>query len=506
MEYHLTEKTIPTEHILLDTVGEQPVDADLTLPDYCPDIERILRCSLIPRVYLSNISGDRLTVEGAACVRVLYLDSERGRIRSFEHTSSFSESFPLKDSPGECAVYVDAKPEYINCRALSPRKLSLHGAFSLSARVIVSRPLSYRAYEQDDDLQVLSETVSASELSGLCRDMFNVREDIPMNGRAGVSSFISHSLSVRITELKAVSDKLMLSAEGRLELMYLGDSDSPEPELMTYAFPISRIIDCGGAGEDCVIIPEISVMTYDLSLSDDALGGTEVLSLDARLCFNALCSSEREISLISDVFSTDRQAQARREPISCRSRARALSFTDIAKGAVKVDGEGIDRIISVQAERISVSAAVSGGAPLLSSKLNVSMMYVNTDGETRYADRDLDFDYNPSVEDCDSVDQVSAAVDSLSYRIIDEHTVELRAEVCYRMRVYRVISRSAVAQVTADDEAEERSGEALILYYADKGESVWDISKRFRSRPADIAAENELDSDALDSGRMLLIP
>lgn len=506
MEYHLTEKTIPAEHILLDTVSEQPVDADLTLPDYCPDIERILRCTLIPRVYLSNISGDRLAVEGASCVRVLYLDSERGRIRSFEHTAPFSESFQLKDSPGDCAVYVEPKPEYINCRALSPRKLSLHGAFSLCARVIVSRPMSYRAYEQDDDLQIRSETLSASALSGLCRDMFNAREDIPMNGRAAVSSFISHSLSVRIVELKSIRDKLMLSAEGRLELMYLSDDDSGEPQLMTYAFPISRIIDCEGAGEDCVIVPELSVMTYDLSLSDDALGGSDVLSLDARLCFNALCGDERELSMISDVFSTERQVEARREPLSCRSRARVLSFTDIAKGVVKADGEGIDKIICVQAERISVSAAISGGAPLLSARLNVSLMYISTDGETRCIDRDLDFDYNPSVDDCDAVDSVSACADSLSYRIIDEHTVELRAEITYRMRVFRVVSLSAVSQVSADDEASPRQDDALVLYYADRGESVWDISKRFGSRPADIAAENELSSDVLDSDCMLLIP
>ena len=31
---------------VLDTVAEQLADVDLTLPDYCPDIEKILKCSL----------------------------------------------------------------------------------------------------------------------------------------------------------------------------------------------------------------------------------------------------------------------------------------------------------------------------------------------------------------------------------------------------------------------------------------------------------------------------
>ena len=35
---------------LLDTVAEQLADVDLTLPDYCPDIEKILKCTLVPKI------------------------------------------------------------------------------------------------------------------------------------------------------------------------------------------------------------------------------------------------------------------------------------------------------------------------------------------------------------------------------------------------------------------------------------------------------------------------
>ena len=506
MEYYLSKKTVPVALDLLDTVAEQPVDIDLTLPDYCPDVERILRCELIPRVYSANLAGDRLIVEGGSCVRVIYLDSGRGRARSYEYTVPYSESFALRDSPDSAAVYIDTKPEYINCRALSPRKLSLHGAFSLYARVTVSSELSCAAYEADDDLQVLTEDIEVTELKGLCRDVFSLREDIPVSGRGEIASFISHRVSVRITELRATRDRLMLNAEGRLELMYLSDPDEGEPECMTYAFPISRVIECIGASDDCVIAPRLDVMTYDLTLNDDALGGSGVLGLELRLCFNALCCGERGLSVIADVFSTEREVQPKIEPLTCRARTRALCCTDISKACVSVESGGIERIIDVRAERIAVSAAVSGGAPLLSSKLSVSMMFVDTEGETRCVERDLELSYNPSVDDCDSVEGVRATVDSLSYRIADERTVELRAEVTYRMTVSCAVSCPAVTAVTADDDApgRERDG-ALILCYADKGDRVWDIAKRYASRPADIMAENELESDVLSEDRMIMI-
>ena len=506
MEYNLSQKMLSTAHPLLDTVSEQPVDLELTLPDYCPDIERILRCMLIPKVYLSNLSGDRLAVDGGACVRIVYLDAEKGCPRSFEYTAPFSESFALKDSPEDCTVSVDTKAEYLNCRALSPRKLSLHGAFSLYARVTVKRPVPYRGYEEDDDLQVRCDTLAASELTGLCCDMFGVGEDIPMSGRPNVAAFITHQAAVRITELKAIHGKIMLTAEGRLELMYLTDPVNGGIECMTHAFTLSRVVDCVGADDDSVIDASLSIMSYDLTLNDDALDGSGVIALDMKLCFNALCWSEKEISVMEDAFSTEREIELRREPLSCRCGVRCLSFTDAAKATVSLEGESISRVLSVRAEHIAVSAAVSGGAPLLSSKLTVSMVFVNTEGDTRWIDRDIEFNYNPSTEDFDSVDSVSAAVDSLSYRMVNENTVEIRAGIIYHMTVSRRVSRPAVTAVTAPDEAEPYAeSDALILCFADKGEQIWDIAKRYHTRPADILEENELEDEPLDDDTMLMI-
>lgn len=506
MEYNLTKNSLCTAFALLDTVVEKPVDIDLTLPDYCPDIERILKCSLIPKVYLSNIGGDRLTVEGGACIRVLYLDSGKGCVRCYEHTVPFSETFPLKDSPEDCAVYVDTKAEYLNCRALSPRKLSLHGAFSLYARVMTAKPLCCRTYEEDGDLQVLCEELNASELSGVCCDMFGVQEDIPLSGRENIAAFIHHRLTARITELKAIRSKIMLTAECRLELMYLTDLDSGEIACMTHAFTVSRVIDCPGVNEDSVIDARLDVMTYDMSLSDDALGGSGVLSLEMKLCFNAQCWNERRISVIGDVFSTEREVEPRYEPLSCRCDVRCLSFTDIAKAAIGLDGEKIGKIIDVHTRRITVSAAISGGAPLLSSKLTVGMLFVNADGEMRWIERDLDFNYNPSADDFDSIDAVRADMDSLSYRIVNDCTVEVRAEVCYHMTVSRTVTRSTLVSVSADEDSRPYDeGEALIICYAGRGERIWDVAKRYHTRPGAILEENALTGGVLEEDTMLLI-
>lgn len=504
MEYNLIKQSVPVPGYALNTVSEQPVDIDLTLPDYCPDIERILRCCLIPKVYLSNISGDRLNVEGGACVRVLYLDSEQKCVRSFEYTAPFSESFPLKADCDDCAVYVDTKPEYINCRALSPRKLSLHGAFSLYAKVVVKSALEYCTYEGQDDLQVKPEPMSVSALKGLCYDSFGVQEDIPLGG-IDVSSVLSHRLSARITDLKSIRDKLMLNAELKLEVMYLNTADNHEVQCISYSVPVSRVADCSGAGENSVIDARLEVLSYDLRLNDDALGGSSVFALDAKLCLNAMCYEDEDIAAIADVFSTQREVEARCCTLSCDSRLSCGRFTDVGKANVSIE-EGIGKVIDIHAERATVTAAVSDGSPVLSAKVGVCVLFENTDAETRYVERDVEFSYRPAVDACDTVVSAALRVDSLSYRILDERSLEVRAELCYDMTAACRLSSRTVCAVTAEDDAPLKEDDGtVVLYYADAGDSVWDISKRFGCVPDDLRTENTLQDDVLSEDMMLII-
>ena len=46
MEYNFSKHSVGVKSTFLDTVNEQIVDVDINLPDYCPDIEKILKCIL----------------------------------------------------------------------------------------------------------------------------------------------------------------------------------------------------------------------------------------------------------------------------------------------------------------------------------------------------------------------------------------------------------------------------------------------------------------------------
>ena len=55
MEYKQRREPIAVNEVICDRCQEQPVDLELTLPDYCPDIQKILKCQICPSVTSASI-------------------------------------------------------------------------------------------------------------------------------------------------------------------------------------------------------------------------------------------------------------------------------------------------------------------------------------------------------------------------------------------------------------------------------------------------------------------
>ena len=507
MEYKLNKNTVYAAKYALDSVTEQPVDADVILPDYCPDIERILRCSLNPCVYSRNLSGGELSVEGEAAIRVLYIDSDRKNLRSFEYQVPWSAAIPLKSPAEHCAVSLKCKTEYINCRVLSPRKLSFHGAFSLYAKALCRQPVEFYGYDEDDDLQTKNEAADVSSLCSLCEDHFSYTEDIPLSDRPYVESILSSRVNVKLTEAKCMQGKLMLTAQGELEVMYLSDPDRDSPERLSYSFPVSRLVDCEGMEEDSVCDADLSVQSYDLSASRDALSDGSLLTLELKLCARVTGYKEERVGMITDAYSTDHAVELTKTPVTMPRSLSVEHFSRVEKYTLAVENEKIGEVLDVSVEAAAASVAAGDASPKIQTKLKVCLLLKNSDGEPFCLERSPEFELSPDVPMKEKAESVCIRADSVSYRIVDDQHIELRIELDCRIVTADMLRCSPVCEIQRSEaSAREPDDSALVLYYADRGESLWDIAKSYATRLCDLKEENSIEDDSITEPVMLLIP
>ena len=119
----------------------------------------------------------------------------------------------------------------------------------------------------------------------------------------------------------------------------------------------------------------------------------------------------------------------------------------------------------------------------------------------------VDYDTDISAEDCLTI-LPNVSTSGISYGITGDNTAEIRAQINVNCLETHTETINAVNEITINEDCPKQKDTeyALRLYFADEGESVWDISKRYNTSAAAMIAENDLDSESATVSGMILIP
>lgn len=513
MEYTLEKKSVPVRETVFDGCLEQPIDLDFTLPDYCPGIEKILKCSVTPKIHSKDLSGDRLTIDGVVTVCVLYIDEEKKSLRSCEHSVPYSGSITVRSDCSDSVIRAYAKPEYVNCRAISPRRLDIHGAFSLCSKIdaIINRETAVDCGE--DDIQLKKDKAPCSRLCALSQQQFSVMEELePTNGSPAVRTIIKSSVRVRPLDCKVAGDKAMIKGELIVRVLYIADNEIAETAVMEFAIPVGQVVDTPGIENDSKIDYRLQLLSGDVRLLEAGTGDNgNCVSVDCRLCAFVAAYCDEEAEYISDAYSTRFDLDGEYSQLQLTRLVDLCRETSVTKSNADTETNGISKIIDIWGESCTAEPAFENGTVLIKGKVNACILALDNDSLPFYTERSIDYlcPVKLSVSDAErTAIDAAASVDSISYRLSGGSTIDLRCEITVDARAFETTSARVLSSAHADEE-HKRTGApdvALTLYFAQKGESVWKIARNYGSRCDAIMRENEITEDEIDGNTMLLIP
>lgn len=509
MEYTLTKETCSVCETVFDSSAEQPIDLDLTLPDYCPDIETILKCYAIPFVNSRSISGDRLEIDGVITVRVLYLDSSKRVLRCSEHTGPFSCSFNLKNVVNDATVSTRLKVNYVNCRALTPRRLDIHGAFSVFAKVQARNEREFVSAIDGDDIRQKCKEISMSELCGFCQQQFSVSETLEFGqGHPAPELILNSDLHAFLSESKAISGKLMLKGEIALDLLYVTDLETGAQDTMRFTVPISRIIDVSGLEPDCICNVTLEALSFDTVLRGDYSEQNALLALDAHLAATVCAYQSRTVSVVDDAYSVTYELEPvyKQLPVSRLLCSERFSFGEKADVSL---GRSISKVIDIRPESISSMLSFDSDTMTVKGKINCSVLAQDNDNIPFYAERTLDFQTTRPLPEIPVSPEgfTDIGIVTLSYRITGEDSVEIKADIRIEASVFDTCMCKSIVSASGNEERRRTKDKtaALTLYYADD-EDLWEIARSYCTSVEAIRLENDISEDTNTICGMILIP
>lgn len=511
MDYSMNKEFLSAKDVIFDGCQEQPVDLDFSLPDYCPDIQKILKCQVYPHINMKNISGDRLDVDGTAVVRLLYMDSVKMSVRCCEHSIPFSCTFNLKSAPQNAISFVKANVEYINCRAISPRRLDIHGAFSVCAKIVSKCEQEIASGIDEAEMQQKKIIDTASNMVGMGQQMFSINETLEIGqGKPAAQAIVRTDVSASINDYKIITNKLILKGEAFVKVLYISDMDEGNLETMEYSIPISQILDIDGIDETCDCSVSIDVMAHNIEIKSDSSGNDTLLDAEIKLSAQAIAYEEKEIELIEDAYSTEYEISPEYKQITVPHLLENISDTYINKSVIEMPQSGVSKVEDIWNEVSSVTSKKENNNIVFRGKINICILARDNENTPFYIERPIDFEYEHNWEGKEENINCEASINSLtiSFRIDGTSGIEVRSDMKMNADVYANNSYKVIQDVSVDKDSPKQKDTtaALTIYFAEQGESVWNIARKYCTSAEAIKQENDLSCDVLENSGMILIP
>ena len=507
MELELKKVSLDTYEAGGELTLTQEETAETIVPDYCPDIARIIETD--GKVYLHSreLRDGKAELSGTVRVTVLYTPDGESGVRTLEFAIPFTAESDSRALPGCQHLTAETETEFLEARMLNPRKIFTHCKLVTHVTGYQRKPLVYcEDTEVGPGLQVekRQEGQHAILLTHIAEKDFTFTEEMNLSpGREGAAELLTNQISSTVTETKIVGSKLIFKGVFSVSLLYRdnnGNCGSAASEL-----PFSQIMEMEGAEEGAASL-QLQLTGTDFQIDGDDPEGRQI-AVTLYLHATALLREERELTLLSDLYSTAYDMTYEAAPLNITSFCENMTRRQTLREVLEI-GVVAESILALSAKCGTVSVSREGNMAVLRTGVTVRAMYLDEGGVPLVVERSIDAGCQLELpEDC----RITArAVCSEEVQgTLGDRGIEVRFPVDFHVEAAVRVKKVCVSAAKLDTEtAKDLSGApSLVLRCIGRQESAWDLAKKYNTTIAAILSANKLEGEEeIPQDQMLLIP
>ena len=507
MELDLKKACLDTYETGGEFTCTQDETAETIVPDYCPDIARVIETDGQVYIHSREIKDGKAEVSGTVRIMVLYTPDRETGVRSLEFSVPFTAESDQR-MPGCVFLMVETEVEALETRMLNPRKVFTH--CKLSTRLV-----GYRKHqvcfcsdvEADGALQIEKrrEQQKAVFLTRIAEKDFTFNETMKLSmGREGVSELLSKRVRSVVTEIKSLGSKLIFKGIFHISVLY--KTSEGRCTVVNGELPFSQIMEVDGTAEGTTgsLVLQFTGMEFRLDGGDS--DGRQI-EITLYLHATAFLRETRELTLLNDLYSTAYELKYEPAQLELHSFYETLSCRQTVREVLEV-GAAADTILAAEVTCGTVSVGRERGNAVLRTRVGIRVLYLDEGGVPLMAERSADVSCQMELPEHCRITARAVCTEEVQGSI-GERGIEVRFPVDFLVETTDQMKRGCIASAELNPmEAKDWSGvPSLVLRRFGKQESIWDLAKKHRTTIAAILAANQAEKESdLPQEGLILIP
>lgn len=493
---------------VFESTAEQSLDADISLPDYCPEIQRILRCSVNANITSVQNSSGRVTAECNAVIRLIYV-SESGKTAAFEQNYPLQKHIESNKITSDSAVSVSVNTDYVNCRAVNSRRVDIRAMLTFVFKAVNKRTESILCNAEGAGIQLMSEELNVAAMTGVCEKAFFMSEVVELNDeKKTVSQIVNVSSYAIAGDVKIINNKALVKGDMAVKIYYVAE-DTGAIENIEHLMPISQIIELDGLNENSLYGLKLNVCSCEVNAKADSSGNMRLIDLNARINAFLISFEENPLSIIKDAYSTEYEAKNSSKNIQLFEYRDKFDSSFTNKVVLESIGVSVDCVLAVWCSDIKYNFSSKDDKCVTSGNYQATVIYRDSEKNIGIIQKPVDFEFSSKLSNRAEriVCYGSAVITGCSCAVTGDSRLELKTEICASGIVLSTFNQKYISTIDiSENSVKTDKACALTIYFCDDGEDVWNIARRYNTTVDAIMNENDLTDRVISNSRMMLIP
>ncbi|MBR2024339.1 MAG: LysM peptidoglycan-binding domain-containing protein [Clostridia bacterium] len=492
------QKKLSYMALTTDTTSNCEISEEFDLPDYIPEIRKILavKTGVLPESkYLSDKgNGSQLDFGGTVTYLVIYTDDE-GNLCSTPLTSAYETSVQLSTRPE--VVFIDTVADNTSVRVNAPRKLTvktrLKNKITGYSKGIYEENISSKSTADEIYLQRASEKVKTVDVNQISLQNVKISDKFDMQENKNAKP-IWCDATVVINDCKVQNGAVSVRGNGMVKCVcQVNDTIVSLCKDIT----VNEEIEADKCQDTAFvsIVPRCVMLAISNELNDDE----GQLFFDLNLEFEGATYDNKEEYVTKDCYSTKWETETNYKTIDTYSMVKCQNASFTVSESLKRKNNEATEIVEIIATPVFEKAEIKGQKSIFTGKLDVNVigMHQTDEGNEYLCDTfEVPIKYETDIKlyPEEVFQRCSFTVGKVSGRY-DTEKFLLNSEIFLSYDIVEKSKHKVLDTAILKKDREIKNDLACVrVCFPTEDDSLWEIAKKYHTTVEKIASQNDLDS------------
>lgn len=484
------------------------IEQDIIVPDSKPDALKIVNIIVTPYVNNYEVNKSSIKVMGKLNYFIIYkVSDDKFGTRGLYVTFPFNEVLECNKISKECNVIIEPKCKNVIYSLPNERKISVKS--EINFKVKISKNVTVNLIKNFEESPCI-ETKCKEEVFDniICQkeSVIASKEEVMLPKEADdFFELLKAEPKIVNTEYKDSFNKIMLKGDIDIDLMYIAQDSDEEVKKVKLTVPFSAMVELENISERAKFDIKYVIEDFAISLNTE-ITSTKTFNIEYQIGSFVTMYEEEDIEYVQDFYSQNKELNYEEEVVEAMSKSYTTSKDIVIKESlndvVPQDMKIIDYWIDTNNLNISANTkqvTLQGNAKLYLILQNIQ----NNELESKTVDIMIDQNYDVGVSEPDNVyASIEDKILSVTQRGND---IDVVLTLIIDTNVEN-ISKISIIDKIEDAILNSESLDSINIYVVKKGDSLWNIAKKYKTSVDKIVKTNEIDNkDQINIGEKLLI-